>query len=542
MTNKGTVVSSRALYESMSRGELIDELCKRDRTSPDPSRLLEELQVHQVELEMQNRQLAETQHELEESRSRYADLFDLAPVAYCLFDRNGVVRDVNVAAATLLRTNRASLIGLPFTRVVEIAERQTFLDHIARCLTEEIRASTDIAMRVRGRGDVVVQLVSTPVIGTTSRIDVCRTMLVDVTRIKRAEGVFRFLAEVNEAFAAAMGQGLEATLSTIVRVCVPVLADVCFVDLCDPDAPAPLDARRVAVAPSGASEQLERAAVDPAWSKYRAQLLETLTPVFEPTSASALGVYRSQIDASALLLLPLVARGRTLGLLGALMTSSRRSYTLQDFELGQDLAPRAAIAIDNALLYEANRKAIVAQAETLAAVTRDLREPLDVVAQSLAKLDPDAAMVVHRAHARIEQVLAEAGGKEPPTPAEAPAHEAKLPVAPPSRPRPIVLLVDLDDASRKDVHGELQRHGWDVVDLGSARDAAAYINSPNNTPAAMIVDGEAIESRAVAVGLRDSAIPLVVTGQQTDLAKQMNAIGHFTKPVAIDRLLALLED
>ena len=528
----------------MSRGELIDELCKRDRSTPDPSRLLQDLQVHQVELEMQNRQLAETQHELEESRARYADLFDLAPVAYCLFDRNGIVRDLNVAAATLLRTNRASLVGVPFTRIVDIDERQTFIDHIERCLTEEMRVSTDIPMRVRGRGEIVVQLVSTPVIGTTSRIEVCRTMLVDVTRIKRAEGVFRFLADVNEALATCVGQGVQATLSTIARVCVPTLADACFIDLCDPDSPEPLNAHRVAVSPPEAKAQLERAAADPGWCKYRSHLLETLTPIFEPTSASALGAYRTHVDASALLLLPLVARGRTIGLLGTLMTTSRRSYALQDFELGQDLAPRAAIAIDNAMLYDAARKAIDTRNEVLAAITRDLREPLDIVARSLTRLDPDAAIVVHQAHARALQVLAEGcGTKHDESILAAPAVEQVPPKPPPSRPRPIVLLVDLDAASRTEVHGQLQRHGWEVVDLASARDVTAYIKSPNNAPASIILDDAAIESRAIAADLRDSAIPLVLVGQPaaSELGRQMNAVGHFTKPVAIDRLLAVLD-
>jgi PAS domain S-box-containing protein len=487
---------------------------------------------------MQNRQLSDTQHELEESRARYADLFDLAPVAYCIFDRNGVIKDMNIAAATLLRTNRAALIGVPFARAVQIDEKQTFLDHIARCLDEEMRVSTDMPVKVRSRGEIIVQMVSTPVVGTSARIDACRTMLNDVTRIKRSEGVFRYLADVNETLASSLG--VESTLETILQVCVPTLGDACFIDLCDPTATETMGVRRARLAVDGRvdlAQQLERNAVDPGWCKYRGQLLETLTPVFEPTSASALGVYQAQIDACALLLLPLVARGRTLGMLGTMMTHSKRTFSLQDFELGQDVARRAAVAIDNGLLYDAARKALCVREELLNVLSHDLHD---------STLDADAIRTAATHIARALDDVTELAKDVPVASTVLQAESApRAPAPPPSRPRSVVLLVDADDAARQVIRSQLQLHGYEVVELASGSEVRTYVRTHSHPPTAMIVDSGAIASKDVMRDLRSVAVRVIVTGAQNataDLAREMSAIGHFAKPVAIDRLLEVLDD
>ena len=63
--------------------------------------LVHELQVHQIELEMQNEELRRTQSELEESRNKYSNLYDFAPVGYFTFDKNGLVMEVNLTGANM---------------------------------------------------------------------------------------------------------------------------------------------------------------------------------------------------------------------------------------------------------------------------------------------------------------------------------------------------------------------------------------------------------------------------------------------------------
>ena len=80
--------------------------------------LLHELQVHQIELEMQNDELRRTQAELDTVRARYFDLYDLAPVGYFTIDKSGLITEVNCAGATLLGVAKHPLIGQPFSRFI----------------------------------------------------------------------------------------------------------------------------------------------------------------------------------------------------------------------------------------------------------------------------------------------------------------------------------------------------------------------------------------------------------------------------------------
>ncbi|SDP46896.1 PAS domain S-box-containing protein [Rhodoferax sp. OV413] len=79
---------------------------------------LHELQVHQIELEMQNDELRRTQELLDVARARYFDLYDLAPVGYCTVDAHGLVLEANIAAAKLLGVARSALVGQRISRFI----------------------------------------------------------------------------------------------------------------------------------------------------------------------------------------------------------------------------------------------------------------------------------------------------------------------------------------------------------------------------------------------------------------------------------------
>lgn len=92
----------------------------------DMAKALHELRVHQIELEMQNDELRRTQHELEVSRVRYFDLYNLAPVGYCTIDKQGLILEANLTAATQFGVTRGVLIQQPLTRFILPQDRDVY--------------------------------------------------------------------------------------------------------------------------------------------------------------------------------------------------------------------------------------------------------------------------------------------------------------------------------------------------------------------------------------------------------------------------------
>ncbi|MDY0220367.1 MAG: PAS domain-containing protein [Desulfobacterium sp.] len=92
-------------------------------------RLIHELEVHQIELEMQNEELRVAQKELETSRKLYLDLYDLAPVGYCVVSEKGLILKANLTAATLLGKARIDLINQPITQFVFREDQDIYYLH-----------------------------------------------------------------------------------------------------------------------------------------------------------------------------------------------------------------------------------------------------------------------------------------------------------------------------------------------------------------------------------------------------------------------------
>jgi PAS domain-containing protein len=84
----------------------------------DIQKLVEELRIHQVELEMQNEELRRAQLELAEARDRYIDLYDFAPIGYITISETGFILGVNLTGAKMLGIERGRLVGQPFSSFV----------------------------------------------------------------------------------------------------------------------------------------------------------------------------------------------------------------------------------------------------------------------------------------------------------------------------------------------------------------------------------------------------------------------------------------
>ena len=112
-------VSLRERAEAAFQANLAGSSAPPEDLSPEAlQRTLHDLQVHHIELEMQNEELRRAQLELEASRARWFDLYDLAPVGYCTVNEAGLIRQANLCSASLLGRIAAALIGQPISRFI----------------------------------------------------------------------------------------------------------------------------------------------------------------------------------------------------------------------------------------------------------------------------------------------------------------------------------------------------------------------------------------------------------------------------------------
>ncbi len=144
----------------------------------DTRKLIHELEVHQIELEMQNEELRSKQIEIAEARDRYLDLYDFAPIGYFTFDEKGRITEVNLAGASLLGLPRSQLIGMPFTIFLEKDFLNQFYAHLKRSFSSEVAET--IELRIRPKGNKSPVYVSLQSLGR-------RSAATDITRRKLAE-------------------------------------------------------------------------------------------------------------------------------------------------------------------------------------------------------------------------------------------------------------------------------------------------------------------------------------------------------------------
>ena len=116
----------------------------------DPRKLLHELHVHQVELEMQNDELRRAHAELEESRILYRDLYDLAPIGYFTLDDEGLITQANLTAATLLGVAREALVKQPIRHFIARDEQDTFHRYSQQLISTEGLHTCDLRMTKSG--------------------------------------------------------------------------------------------------------------------------------------------------------------------------------------------------------------------------------------------------------------------------------------------------------------------------------------------------------------------------------------------------------
>ncbi len=164
----------------------------------DTRRLLHELQVHQIELEMQNEELVRVQGELELTRDRYFNLFDLAPVGILTLDEEGVILEANLTAATQLGLTRNKLVKHAFAHFILPEDQDIYYLHHQQLFENGTIQACEMRMLRADKGILWVTAESSyshSEIGTR----LCQVVLSDITERKRTEKELYALSSRNEA-------------------------------------------------------------------------------------------------------------------------------------------------------------------------------------------------------------------------------------------------------------------------------------------------------------------------------------------------------
>ena len=159
-------------FQEMSRDEM--------------SALVHELQVHQIELEMQNEALRQAQTSLAEASSKYCDFYDFAPVGFLTLDETGLIREVNLTAASQLRVTRRHLIDKPCRFFIEVEDRDRFRLFLHQVFQEPGPQHVEIKLKRQDGGLFFARLDSVAVTDV-SGARLCRTSITDISDLKQVE-------------------------------------------------------------------------------------------------------------------------------------------------------------------------------------------------------------------------------------------------------------------------------------------------------------------------------------------------------------------
>ncbi len=231
---------------------------------------------------------------------------------------------------------------------------------------------------------------ATPVFDEQGKVQFAINIFRDFTARKQFEDNLRFLTEASTLLASSLDY--ETTLQQVARLAVPQLADWCVVDILEERLAGDDSTHRVAVAHADptkvewAAEFQRRYPTDLNAPHGVARVLRTGQPELAPDIQDAMLEFIArdaehlrmlrELGMRSAMIVPLVVQGRVLGAISLVSTISGRHYTADDLALAEELARRAAVAVENARLYEEAQRAIMLRDQFLSIAAHELKTPI----------------------------------------------------------------------------------------------------------------------------------------------------------------------
>ena len=387
--------------EQLSREELAAELSTQLKESKDKEgeheRALHDLRVHQVELELQNRHLREAQNALEESRARFEELYDFAPVAYYTLDLRGCVLEVNLTGATMVGRDRAEIIGKPFLAFLEM-EPAPFWRHLRLCSETRKPVASELRFSIKGRDRRSVHALSVPVLDESGRAIAFRTAFTDITarveaedaldrlrrqerRLRRGfEGLDRASVTLNEAQLSA------ASANDLWQIVVDQAREIADAEVAALGIVSELGDSFVSWIFSGLDP--DRAAAIGLSPRPLGLLGEVATIERSirlpdlPERAASRGLMAQHPELRSFLGVPIFLRGRSIATLYLANKRLGEEFADDDQRFVEMLTSRAMKVLETTELTDQVKRAVRARDDLLAIVSHDLRSPLSAIGLS----------------------------------------------------------------------------------------------------------------------------------------------------------------
>lgn len=186
LKNTPSTSTIRKNAEALIRGKTIDTT---NMANDDIQHLLHELQVHQIELELQNEELRQTQQQLEVSYDRYVQLFDFAPNGYMICDSYGIIKEANLTLCQLLGIERNQLLGKSLAMFITSERQDDYFLYRQKILKSNTSISCELEIVDARNNHKTVQLESIRLINLDNNEKNYQTSVSDVTELRKAAAI-----------------------------------------------------------------------------------------------------------------------------------------------------------------------------------------------------------------------------------------------------------------------------------------------------------------------------------------------------------------